>query len=550
MHQFHSPLIMPRRTRVISTLCAAFLLAACGGGGGSSDTSSSGGGSGGGSGSGGNTTWTPGVYSDPDTFAARCTAPRGGNDPSTGRPYPDRAGTRLDENNWLRSWTHDLYLWYREVEDRNPALFETAEYFDLLKTNATTASGRPKDNFHGSLDTAAYQRLSNDGVSIGYGVIWTLPAASPPRDIRVALVEPGSPAASTTVALERGLRVIEIDGVDAVNDGGESTPDLLNAALYPETEGETHTFVFADPETDERRTVTLTAESVTYQPVPSTQVINTPTGPVGYLLFTDHIATAERALFDAVSTLDSAEVKDLVLDLRYNGGGFLDIASELAYMVAGADRTRGRAFESQRFNDKHTVRNPVTGDVLRPLPFRSTTAGFSVPSGRALPTLELPRVFVLTGSETCSASESIMNALAGIGVEVIQIGSTTCGKPYGFYPEDNCGTTYFSIQFQGVNDAGFGDYADGFSPVEGAAATGAQLPGCAVNDDFLEPLGVPTEDRLAAALAYRETNRCPDAAPAPLAFARARSTSDSILRTPAWRQLRIATPPTESNDGS
>jgi hypothetical protein len=218
--------------------------------------------------------------------------------------------------------------------------------------------------------------------------------------------------------------------------------------------------------------------------------------------------------------------------------------------VAGADRTRGRAFESQRFNDKHTVRNPVTGDVLRPLPFRSTTAGFSVPSGRALPTLELPRVFVLTGSETCSASESIMNALAGIGVEVIQIGSTTCGKPYGFYPEDNCGTTYFSIQFQGVNDAGFGDYADGFSPVEGAAATGAQLPGCAVNDDFLEPLGVPTEDRLAAALAYRETNRCPDAAPAPLAFARARSTSDSILRTPAWRQLRIATPPTESNDGS
>ena len=59
-----------------------------------------------------------------------------------------------------------------------------------------------------------------------------------------------------------------------------------------------------------------------------------------------------------------------------------------------------------------------------------------------------------------------MNGLRGVGVEVIQIGSTTCGKPYGFYPTDNCGTTYFTIQFKGVNDAGFGDYSDGFSPAQ------------------------------------------------------------------------------------
>ena len=58
---------------------------------------------------------------------------------------------------------------------------------------------------------------------------------------------------------------------------------------------------------------------------------------------------------------------------------------------------------------------------------------------------------------TCSASESIINGLRGVNVQVIQIGSTTCGKPYGFYPEDNCGTTYFSIQFKGVNAAGFGE---------------------------------------------------------------------------------------------
>ena len=66
-----------------------------------------------------------------------------------------------------------------------------------------------------------------------------------------------------------------------------------------------------------------------------------------------------------------------------------------------------------------------------------------------MPALDLERVFVLTTASTCSASEAIINSLRGINVEVIQIGSTTCGKPYGFYPQDNCGTTYFTIQFAG-----------------------------------------------------------------------------------------------------
>jgi len=97
---------------------------------------------------------------------------------------------------------------------------------------------------------------------------------------------------------------------------------------------------------------------------------------------------------------------------------------------------------------------------------------------------------------------------------VIQIGSTTCGKPYGFYPADNCGTTYFSIQFQGVNAAGFGNYPDGFVPQNGA--TGgidplAQLPGCSVGDDFTHALGDPAEARLAAALQYLGNGTCPAA---------------------------------------
>ena len=143
------------------------------------------------------------------------------------------------------------------------------------------------------------------------------------------------------------------------------------------------------------------------------------------------------------------------------------------------------------------------------MPFFNTSS-----SDQPLPTLNLPRVFVLTGSMTCSASESIINGLRGVNVQVIQIGSTTCGKPYGFYPQDNCGTTYFTIQFQGVNDAGFGNYGDGFT-AQNTVATGAErLPGCSVRDDFSRALGDPLEQRLAAALAYRQAPQ-PSSCPAP-----------------------------------
>jgi hypothetical protein len=123
--------------------------------------------------------------------------------------------------------------------------------------------------------------------------------------------------------------------------------------------------------------------------------------------------------------------------------------------------------------------------------------------------LNLSRVYVLTGGTTCSASESIINALRGVNVEVIQIGSTTCGKPYGFYPADNCGTTYFSVQFKGANALGFGDYTDGFAPNNRASFGGERIPGCSVADDFTRPLGDPLEARFAAALSYRQSLTCP-----------------------------------------
>lgn len=245
----------------------------------------------------------------------------------------------------------------------------------------------------------------------------------------------------------------------------------------------------------------------------------------------------------AVSLLRAADIADLVLDLRYNGGGYLDIASELAYMIAGPGPTAGRTFEEMQFNDKHTVFNPVTGELLTPMPFHDTAMGFTISQGVTLPSLDLTRVYVLTGPSTCSASEAIMNSLLGVDIEVIQIGSTTCGKPYGFYGFDNCGTTYFTIQFRGINEKGFGGYTDGFSPDNTSSTQGTAVPGCSVADDFTHALGDPKEGRLATALAYRANETCPAASGI---LERRRSISavdlsavDGTVHKPPWLENRV-----------
>jgi carboxyl-terminal processing protease len=524
--------------RVLMLGAIALGLAACGGGGSGTAAEP------GDSPESGDTTfdWTAGIFQPSSTFADVCAEPRAGSDPDSGLPYPDVQGTTTDENNWLRSWSNELYLWYDEIVDRNPADYTTAHYFELLKTTAITASGQPKDRFHFSMPTADWLQLAQSGKSSGYGARFAVLSESPPRDVVVAYTEPGSPATATPASLMRGARILQIDGVDVVYADSPAEIDVLNAGLFPESTGETHAFTVRDAGASETRTISLTSAEVTADPVPSVTTFDTPTGRVGYLLFNSHIATSELALITAIETLDTASIDDLVLDIRYNGGGFLYIASELAYMIAGPTATAARTFEKLQFNDKHPTVNPVTGNVLEPVPFFTAALGYSAPEGEPLPSLNLPRLYVLTGAGTCSASESIINALRGVDLEVVLVGETTCGKPFGFYPQDNCGTTYFSIQFVGVNDKGFGEYTDGFSPANSNSGS-TLLPGCAVADDFDYALGDPAEARLAAALAYRDFGTCPAAtAFGPRTLSKVEvdaGDDDARLLRPFWETIRL-----------
>jgi hypothetical protein len=508
-------------------VCAATAAAGMSGCGGSSNSSTSS----------TTATWVAGTYQPESTFAAQCATPRTGTDPGTGRPYPDKAGSTLTENNWLRSWSHDLYLWYRELPDQNPASYATADYFNLLKTSATTPSGNPKDKFHFTYTTADWEALSQSGVEAGYGASWVIIASRPPRQVVVAFTEPSSPAATANLA--RGAQVLTIDGVDMINASDSTGVNTLNEGLYPSALGAAHTFSVLDLGARTPRTITMVSTSVTETPVQNVGTIRTRSGQVGYVLFNDHIATAEQLLIGAFTQLQG--VSDLVLDIRYNGGGYLDIASEVAYMIAGPGPTSGQGFDKIAFNDKYPTTDPVAGGSLTPMPFHNTAQGFSAPVGQALPSLGLSRVFVLTSPNTCSASEAIINGLRGVGVQVIQIGTTTCGKPYGFYPQDNCGTTYFTIEFQGQNAQGFGDYPDGFSPTNTVSSPGVLLPGCSVGDDFSRALGDPAEARLAAALSYRDGQSCPAAATSSSDpdLVRGASATDGLMHKSPWRENRI-----------
>lgn len=230
--------------------------------------------------------------------------------------------------------------------------------------------------------------------------------------------------------------------------------------------------------------------------ITASRTVQSPGGrTVGYVQL-DHLNVgAQDDLITAFQQLRSQGIQDLVLDLRRNTGGFLYIALAAASMIAGP-QNEGQVFEQLRYSDKRS-------DVTAASTFRfSSKLQFSegqYAEGTQLPQFGLPRVFVLTSPSTCSASESIINALRGIDVQVVRIGDNTCGKPYGFREQLNCNGTYhyFAIEFQGFNAKGFGDYqGSGFTPT------------CRVADGGTR--GDTASDRLLrGALEYADTGACP-----------------------------------------
>lgn len=480
------------------------MLSGCGGGsGGSTNTTNPPVGN-------GNTepTWVEGQFSPSSNFVAQCKDPRTGSSPITNIAYPDRTGSELLEKYWQRSFNNETYLWYKEVIDNDPKNYGLVEYFNQLKTTAVTDSGRAKDQFHWLQPTSEVEESTQLGVTYGYGIDYKRAnSVAPSRSWIVKNITPNTQA--ITAGVSRGSTLLEVDGVDFVNSTIQSDIDIINAAMFSRNEGESHTFKFISLN-DVEYQVELQTAAISGVPLQIAKTLDTAQGKVGYLLLNSfNNSTVEKDLFDEFTTFSAQQITELVVDLRYNGGGFLAISSQLAYMVAGKDVTENKIYEKIVYNDKKASRNTPFYDET--LDLRRLIGGDSIiQSGQPLPTLALPRVYVLTTGSSCSASESFINSLIGVGVEVIQIGETTCGKPYGFVSQDNCGSTYFTVQFKGENQLGFGDYADGLVPATlPEAGKLYQVQGCPIEEDYLHQLGDEQELLLASALYYQTNNTCP-----------------------------------------
>lgn len=424
--------------------------------------------------------------------------------PTTATAYPaSSVCTPTDEKTWVRAYLDDVYLWYLDIVDVNAANYATpVDYFDALLVKTT-------DRFSFAEAQTVVDAYFLSGQVIGYGATFV---RANDGSLRVAYSEPNSPA--SLAGIGRGSRIVNING----RPEGQLGRAAFLAALYPPGIGDSNNFDVMDPGTSSTHNVTLTAALVSGTPVLKNQVLSLSSGKkVGYMVFNDQTANAEAPLSDAMSQFAAAGIDDLVLDLRYNGGGYLYIASELGYMIGGA-ATRGQVFERLRFNDKHPEK---TNNPANTMPFFDTDT-----SDKPLPTLGLKRVFVLTGPGTCSASESLINGLNPF-LSVITIGATSCGKPYGFNQKNNCGTAYFAIQFDGVNAVNQGGYVNGFSPT------------CAADDDLAHQFGDSNERLLGTALAYQSSGACPAG---PLAQAKSAVHAALVphqVYRPPWRESRI-----------
>ncbi|MDO5101889.1 MAG: S41 family peptidase [Lautropia sp.] len=420
-----------------------------------------------------------------------------------------RAGSVETEQQFVRAYMNEAYLWYQEMTPLNPALpryrrtpFEEAmtNYFQDLRTTAVSASGKPKDRFSFATSTVAWKALSEAGVQHGYGADIAVLSGTPPRDLRVALVHEGTPAAEQN--LSRGDRLLTLRTasgrvIDVVHTDDPADIEEMKRLLFNPSDGEQVQMAFSR---NDGSTLSTGLKAGEYEQlsVHTSDTIRTAQGDdVGYLVVKSFNLPLEGQLQKALTALKDKGVKDVVLDLRYNGGGYLYQSAQLGYMLADPALTRGRVFERLKYNDKRGADSNRQESTIRFLSTATGRAGSGTKAGEALPNLGLKRLYVLVGADTCSASESLINGLRGVDMEVVLIGETTCGKPYGFTARDNCGMSYFPIEFVGVNAKGVGDFDDGFKP------------DCVVPDDFAHQLGNADEGLLAAALHHRQYGACP-----------------------------------------
>lgn len=386
--------------------------------------------------------------------------------------------------NFMWEAMNAFYFWQADVSDLADSKNDVeAEYAEFLSTESDPADFFYKicnkhinvvgtnsaiDRF--SFLSENYKDLVQrfQGVSKSDGVEFGLGRFGDARDIFgfVRYIVPGSNAVGKDI--KRGDIFIGVNGTDLTLD---NYVELLFGDL------DTYTLNFADLANNtispNGRELSLTKEEgLIENPILVKKVIEEGGNKIGYLLYNSFVAAFDEELNDAFGEFKAAGVNELILDFRYNGGGRVSSAIQIASSVYGAKTNE--LFLKSRYNSKiQATFGPGEADEN----FVDTTI-----DGSPINELNLSRVYVIATSSTASASELVMNGLEPY-VDVVHIGTETVGKNEFsitfvddrennfFYNEDREANINPNNQWaiqpllgRNENADGFSDYTGGFRP--------------------------------------------------------------------------------------
>jgi carboxyl-terminal processing protease len=356
---------------------------------------------------------------------------------------------------------NEWYLWYNLMPGVNKA--DYADPYELLEAMRY----KPKDRWSFILNHDEYL-AQKYGTFVGHGFRIGVDSLD---NARIAMIYDNSDLYSKGV--RRGWIVKKVNGTDIAPIIIARDSAAYSNLLGKSEAGITNTFVFQKPDGTEE-TISSTKSSFEMNTVLLADTLQLSSGMTGHLVFESFFYPAPTELESAFSFFIANDVKDLILDLRYNSGGSLGIAQTLASYIAGNSRV-GHDFAILSFNNKHNNEN------------------FSVPFLNTSYSLDLQRIVVITSRSTASASEDVINGLRPF-VNVVCIGDTTDGKPTGMI-EWNITNQYYiyPVMFEVVNDNNEGDFYGGIIPHELAV------------DDITHDFGDRKELCLKEAINYLET---------------------------------------------
>ena len=352
------------------------------------------------------------------------------------------------------SQSRDIYLW----NDQIPATFDARSHADPAAVMTAIRPYSFEPGFGTPVDkwSFAMKKTEWDLVSGGMGALigGTTPEAGDfglsvffraEGDLRVRLVEPYSP--SGLAGIRRGWRITKINGNSNINTSGSSI--IVDNVYYSASTS----FEFTRPD-GTTITTTLNAGHYTEKPVYLDTVYNIGSQKIGYLVFNSFLGNQEKisAEFDRVfSKFAAAQVTDVVMDLRYNGGGYVSLAEKLANYLAPSS-ANGGVMMKQIYNAQNKQHNETT--------FIQKTGS-----------IQLSKIYFIVTKSTASASELLINTLKPY-LSVRLIGPTnTHGKPVGFYPVSVGDWYVFPVSFKTNNKNDEGSYFNGL-PVNAIIADG------------------------------------------------------------------------------